>query len=89
MLRMVFGSSHVQMTLQGTLANVSEDFIWAHGATIAEEIKVSLTDASFGFIDSTGLPSGFESLSSIVDELLAIAWPDGTRLTLVAEKGSS
>ncbi|HKF05456.1 MAG TPA: hypothetical protein VKB49_24270 [Candidatus Sulfotelmatobacter sp.] len=88
MLRMVFGSDHVQMTLHGTLANVTAESIWAHGASKEENLKVSLVGARFAFVDERGLPPGFKEVLALahLDEVISIVWPDGTRLTVMLEK---
>lgn len=84
---MVVGTSHVQITLHGTLAKVTPDFIWGHGSAVEEDLKVSLEGATFGFIDDRGIPPELSALGSIVDELLAIAWDNSSlRLTIVKEK---
>jgi hypothetical protein len=88
-LRIVLGTHHVQMRLNGTIATVTSDLVWAQGSAVAENLKMSLPGASFVFMDERGLPPLFHRLVPGVDELLSIVWSAGTRLTLLKERSSS
>ena len=88
MLRMVFGSDHVQMTLHGKLLNVTDESAWAHGSSDEEDLQFFFAEGKFAFVDEPGLPPGLRERLALarVDEIISIAWPDGSRLTIVLEK---
>ena len=70
------------------MIEVTDESAWAHGTSVQEDLKVSLAEGKFSFVDERGLPPIFKELlgPAHVDEIVMIMWPDGTRLTIVLEK---
>jgi len=84
---MVLGSDHARMTLHGKVRRAEVESILCIADEIGDELEFDLSgNAVISFIDSSGLPEGFEDMNTVVDEAISIVWPDRTTITVLAEK---
>lgn len=87
-LRISFNTDQARAILIGKVELVTDAGLAScFGVTPADEVSFDVVSASsIQFVDSNGLPKGFEDITGSIDTVLAFMWPDGSRLTLVEHK---